>query len=125
MYQPLTDKVAPPWHQLDRGNPHPRQICLNCCWWRKSGHEGPTGYCRRYAPQLSDADVIARPLVLAEEWCGDWSELVQPRLMVAGAGTAVRTWYWLADGMRSQDYDTRGAAIEAHGLGTIEWRDLD
>lgn len=106
---------------IDHNNPFPNRSCLNCCWWRKNGFEGPTGVCQRYAPVLND--LRDRPITNADAWCGDWQELVTPRLMISGRGGGA-VYYWMSSTARSQDFDTRGAAIEAEGLGTIEWRNL-
>lgn len=107
---------------LAEANPFPDRVCLNCCWWHKGYTDGPTGHCRRYAPLTRDSRDL--PIMFADGWCGDWSEHEVPRLMTVLNGI-ITTWFWLQGTQRSQDFGSRGAAIEAEGLGTIEWKGIE
>lgn len=115
---PRTDR---PWYQQAiHQNPYPDRTCVTCRWWVKNGAGGPTGNCYRRSPQ---AELHQHPTTLDTSWCGEWEHLLVPRLIISGVEPDA-TWYWILHGKRSQEFETRGAAIEAEGLGTIEWRDV-
>jgi len=52
------------------------KICIKCKYFEKTG-EGEPGECRHYPPDTHVVDgelVTVFPQVLADEWCGEWTE---------------------------------------------------
>lgn len=115
-----------PLHK-EEANPQPHQQCRTCRWWHKGMTPGQTGYCHRRAPDIADRNLF--PITDGTQWCGDWQGANTPRLAAFGYFRFGFTYRWLradADELEwSQEFDTEGAAVEAEGLGLLEWTPLE
>jgi len=60
----------------------PAETCGACKYFERCTEDGETGYCRRYPPQITGADISTHgivasaffPVMAIVDWCGEFAQ---------------------------------------------------
>lgn len=52
--------------------------CESCIFWRPTDEAKTTGNCYRHPPRIDDDEAKRRPICLAADFCGEWSNGLRP-----------------------------------------------
>lgn len=52
--------------------------CESCLWWSLEDADQDVGICRRFPPAFNpEAKMHRFPVVVADDWCGEWRQMAE------------------------------------------------